>query len=39
MLKLIRIFVMAAFTIDEHDGANVLEAIDLVKKGSSITEE
>lgn len=35
MLKLIKIFVLAAFSIDEVEGDSVFEVMQLVKKASS----
>ena len=38
MLKLIRIFVLAAYSIDDAEGTSVFDVLELVKKGSSIAE-
>ena len=38
MLKLIRIFVLAAYSVDDIEGSSVYDVLELVKKASSATE-
>jgi hypothetical protein len=39
MLKLIRIFVLAAYSVDDLDGSNVYDVLELVKKASVNVEK